>query len=510
MTRHAKPTTLPHQQAASLLPSAAEIRLGLVVGNNTGSGQRPPLRFAERDAKKVADVLRQLGHFDPNLLLLLQAGGLSGVRDSLARLTDAISKFKARQPSSRATLLFYYSGHSDGEALELGTDRLAFSELRAALQATGADVRIGIIDSCRSGSIISGSDANQSDIQVKGGKPGPGFDVSLLGMPALYGEVFLSSSRADELSLESRELGGSFFTHHLVSGLRGAADVDGDSQVSLEELYRHTADRTSSAAANTLYGSQTPAYDYRLVGHGDLMLSDLRQGTHYVYVPGGFDRVLILEAEAELVAAESQVTTGQLIALPPGKYTLRGQRDGRWFRSSAEVQSDLSHFARTLDFVPEDKPESPDSPSLGEMARDFRPGNTFAEPLPKSNPYFCEGTEGNWKACRDGGCHVCAEMVEGFPHYFRNHPNCIPSLTCKGRYFSCSANCPPPTAEDSCDPEPNGWEGCYYGCAVCVPEIAEYPRYFENHPNCIPMPGRCKAAPTRCGAACPAPGPEDR
>ena len=36
--------------------------------------------------------------------------------------------------------------------------------------------------------------------------------------------VLLTSSGADELSQESRALAGSVFTHHLVSGLRGAAD----------------------------------------------------------------------------------------------------------------------------------------------------------------------------------------------------------------------------------------------------------------------------------------------
>jgi hypothetical protein len=41
----------------------------------------------------------------------------------------------------------------------------------------------------------------------------------------------------------------------------------------------------------------------------------------------------------------------------------------------------------------------------------------------------------------------------------------------------------------------------------------KYPRYFVNHPNCIPMPGRCNKTRHkigRCGAACPPPGEADR
>ena len=52
---------------------------------------------------------------------------------------------------------------------------------------------------------------------------------------ASTGEALLTSSAADENALESKEIRGSFFSHHLVSGLRGAADSSGDGQVTLAE-----------------------------------------------------------------------------------------------------------------------------------------------------------------------------------------------------------------------------------------------------------------------------------
>jgi hypothetical protein len=486
-------------ERAVLQASATEHRVAVILGNDVGSGERPSLRFAEQDALKVARVLGEIAGFRAEHVHVLRAGGLSAVREKLEairRLADAV---KARHASSRVLLFFYFSGHSDGEALELGKERLPFSELRQLLRDTRADVRLGIIDACKSGAVIG----------IKGGKPGPGFDITLLGLPALAGEVFLSASRADEVALESREISGSFFTHHLVSGLRGAADADRNYLVTLEELYRHTAARTSSAAAKTLFGGQTPAYDYRLVGHGDLVLSDLRGVRAIVYLPGGFDRVLILRKDSEVAEAEAGISTGQPIAMPPGEYVLRGQRDGIWYRAGARVEANAGDVARPIDFVQETPSPPPESRPLSEIARDFRPGNTFPSPLPKTNPFFCEGTDGNWKGCRNGGCHVCIEMLQGFPNYFRNHPNCNASMTCEGRYFSCSANCPPPSAQDSCDPDPQGWLGCNSGCSVCTLEIAQYPRYFQNHPNCIPMPGRCNDGPGRCGPACPPPGPRD-
>ncbi|HEX6277964.1 MAG TPA: caspase family protein [Polyangiaceae bacterium] len=489
-----------HGVRAELEPSASEHRLALILGSNTGSGERPPLRYAEHDARKMARVLAEVGGVPASDVHLVLAGSLARVRQELDAIRRSAEATKARHAASRVVLLFYFSGHSDGEALELGRERLTFSELRGRLRDTGAGVRLGIIDACRSGAVIG----------VKGGTPGPGFDVTLLGLPALSGEAFLSASRADEVALESREIGGSFFTHHLVSGLRGAADADRNHLVTLEELYRHTAARTSSAAARTLYGDQTPAYDYRLVGHGDLVLSDLRGVRPVVYVPGGFDRVVIFRKDSELAEAETAISTGQNIALPPGEYLLRGQREATWYRASARVSETAGQISRVLDFVQETPAPAPESRPIADITRDFRPGNGFPSALPKTNPYFCEPTEGNWKGCRNGGCTVCAEMVHGFPNYFRNHPNCIPSMTCEGRYFTCSANCPPPTAADSCDPDPQGWLGCNTGCTVCTLEIADYPRYFENHPNCAPMPGRCNEGPGRCSPACPAPGPEDR
>jgi len=474
-----------------------------VVGNNVGSGARPSLHYAEQDAAKVASVLTELCHFAPNDVAVLAGRNLADLRRELDEVKRSIFAFKEHHGSSRVLLAFYFSGHSDGASLELGSDRLPFSDLRESLHATGADVRLAVLDACHSGAAIG----------TKGGKRAEGFDLTALDVPELSGDVILSASRADEMALESREIEGSFFTHHLVSGLRGAADADGNAEVTLEELYRHTASKTSSSAAG-VFGGQTPAYDYRLVGHGDLVLSDLRNTSDYVHMPGGFERVLFVSEPSGRIEVEAGTGLGLIIALPAGPYLLRGERGGKWYRTNIRVGPGAGPI-RTLDFTPEVPAggvasSHVETRELAEIARDFRPGNEFPPGLPKTNPYFCEATEGQWKGCRNGGCFVCDEMVRGFPHYFRNHPNCIVNTTCKGRFFTCSDNCPPPAAADSCDPDPNGWLGCVYGCAVCTLDIALYPHYFQNHPNCIPMPGRCKDKVEHCGAACPAPGPADR
>src|SRR5205823_5089889 len=82
-------------------------------------------------------------------------------------------------------------------------------------------------------------------VGVKGGTPGPSFQIRLDDDDlASTGYVFLTSSAGDELALESPEIHGSFFTHHLISGMLGQADVSGDHRVSLAEAYEYAYART--------------------------------------------------------------------------------------------------------------------------------------------------------------------------------------------------------------------------------------------------------------------------
>lgn len=72
-----------------------------------------------------------------------------------------------------------------------------------------------------------------------------------------------SPSSADEAAQESDRIGGSFFTHALVSGMRGAADASGDGKITLTEAYRFAFEETLQRTAQTQFGSQHPAYEIR-------------------------------------------------------------------------------------------------------------------------------------------------------------------------------------------------------------------------------------------------------
>jgi hypothetical protein len=185
---------------AAAAPCLAETRrVAVVVGNNVGSGMRPALRFAEEDAGKMAEVLGELGGIAPADLFLLRGRSLADVQEAMRAVDIRVASWHR---TAQTVVVFYFSGHSDGQSLELGRERLPFAELRGWLQDTGADVRVAFVDSCRSGGLLA----------LKGGAQGPFFDIHFADNLESTGEVLITSSAADESALESLELRGSFFS----------------------------------------------------------------------------------------------------------------------------------------------------------------------------------------------------------------------------------------------------------------------------------------------------------
>ncbi|MBX5484013.1 MAG: caspase family protein [Myxococcaceae bacterium] len=314
--------TVPVALAVVLLvagtASADVRRFAVVVGNNHGAAKRAVLRYAEADADKVARALREVGGVKPSDLFVLKAGSADQLERTLERARRAIRQAELL-PSTKTLLLFYFSGHGDGEALELGKDRVTYGHLRALLSGTGAIARVAIIDACQSGSAIL----------QKGGVPAEPFTLQVADRLAVSGEVFITSTAANEAALESSELRGSVFTSHLVSGLRGAADASGDHEVTLSELYRYAYDRTVATTALTPSGAQHPTWRFDIAGQGEIVLASLRHVPSRLEVPKDADRVVITDVRQDEVVAEVTPGAARSIALLPGRYAVRSVRHGR-------------------------------------------------------------------------------------------------------------------------------------------------------------------------------------
>lgn len=302
----------------STLASAETRRLAIVVGNNAGTGELPPLRYAENDAGKMARVLVELGDVNPDDVMLLQGQKVQSVERAIGEARDRVAFFK-RSPDVRTVVFFYFSGHSDGEAIELGGEKLPYARLKALLSGTGADVRLVVVDACRSG----------AGLREKGGKPSDAFTIRLSDTLQATGEAFITSSAADESALESSEVMGSYFTHNFISGLRGAADASGDKLVTLAEAYKYAYDRTVSSTAMLAVGAQHPNYDFRLSGQGELVLSTLLKPSSLLVLPEA-DRALISDLARDQVVVEV-VGGAKEVALAPGQYGLRVFKGGQGF-----------------------------------------------------------------------------------------------------------------------------------------------------------------------------------
>ena len=349
--------------ASTALGHAGTKRVAIVVGNNVGNEDQVPLHFAEADATKFAGVLTELGGVAPDDLFLLEGKNLGALTDAFARVQRRIKSFRA-DPSNRIIVMFYFSGHSDGEALELGRDRLAYAELRRWLAAAGADVRVALVDSCKSGALLA----------AKGGHPGEPFQIRLTDDLASTGEALLTSSAADEVALESREIGGSFFTHHFISGLRGAADTSGDGIVTLSEAYQYAYEHTIKTTGETIIGPQHPAYDYRLSGQGELVLAELGRRTAALDLPKGFDRVLVVDAVRAQVVAEVASDAHGAIAVRPGTYEIRAWRRGAISKATVHV---AASERRAVDPSELTASTAPSTTSKGGLAVPMPPPSLF-------------------------------------------------------------------------------------------------------------------------------------
>jgi hypothetical protein len=307
----------------SLLPSPARAadgalrRFAVVAGASLGGAGRTPLRYAASDARDVSRVLRRLGGVAMDDLVLLEEPDAERIRGALAGV--AAEAERARQAGRRVEVFVYYSGHSDEDGLLLGASRLPYAELRRELDQVPADVRVAILDSCASGAFT----------RAKGGVHRPPFLLDEASR--VRGHAFLTSSAAHEAAQESDRLKASFFTHALLTGLRGAADSTGDRVVTLNEAYQFAFRETLAGTETTQAGPQHATYDIGLVGSGDVVMTDLRVADALLVLPDTLDgRVFVRNGAGQLVAELRKARGTRIdLALEEGRYEVRVQREQR-------------------------------------------------------------------------------------------------------------------------------------------------------------------------------------
>jgi hypothetical protein len=240
---------------------------------------------------------------------------LDGLDLLTRRVTEAARL--AGPNAARTEVVVYYSGHADEKGLLLGEDRYSYRSLRDRLDQIPADVRIAVLDACASGAFT----------RIKGGRARPPFLVDQSAN--MRGHAFLTSSAANEVAQESDRIRASYFTHYLVSGLRGAADLSGDGRITLHEAYQFAFSETLGRTVDSKGGVQHPSYDINMSGTGDVVMTDVRQLSATLVLGEDMDGRFFVRNAAQELIVEVYKPAGRIVSLgvEPGAYEVRVERE---------------------------------------------------------------------------------------------------------------------------------------------------------------------------------------
>ena len=294
-------------------------RIAVVVGNNVGLEDDEPLKYAENEALEIYRLLLEIGGVNPSFAYLLTGRDSQEVVAILHEVEQRVSELEGE---GEVLLIFYYSGHASTEALHLNNTELGIDELVSNIRKTGANTTITFVDSCKSGAIL----------RVKGGVAvQPPFEISVTSQKSVSGHVVITSSGPSEVSMEAEELRGSFFSHYLISGMRGDADQNSDGRIDLNEVYSYTYNNTVAKTMESRVGTQHPGFDYDIEGTGNIVMTwPAKSEATLSFGPGLEGSYLIVTKYNRAIVAEVSLseTEQKDIALPAQSYVVKKRVKG--------------------------------------------------------------------------------------------------------------------------------------------------------------------------------------
>jgi hypothetical protein len=294
-------------------------RFLVTAGANSGGANRVPLQYAVTDAESFSNIMVEMGGVRTEDRIVLRQPDWNALNQALTTLEGRISRMP--QGEKRAEVIFYYSGHADERGLLMGNDHVSYADLRARIGAIPAAVRITILDACASGAIT----------RLKGGELRPAFLID--DSTEMEGYAFLTSSSPNEAAQESDAIGASYFTHFLVSGLRGAADTSGEGKVSLTEAYQFAFDETLARTTESQAGAQHPSYDINLSGTGDVVMTDVRETSAGLVLGKELRGRFFIRDDDDHLVAELYKPKGRIVTITSAVILSCGFHEWSWLGS---------------------------------------------------------------------------------------------------------------------------------------------------------------------------------
>jgi WD40 repeat protein len=256
-------------------------QLNLITVGISAYGQLPKeyqLKVAANDAERVKTAIST---YSQGVFTNIVASDLTDGRATKAQILGTLDKLKSAKPED--SVILFLSGHgltddSDwyflpGDATAEDSDSwISATEIRTALEKSGAQRVFVIIDACYSGGTVENFYAVSSFQKrfLTNGLRSSGIQV-------------LTATRRDQLAPESAELGAGFLTYLVDQALKGQGDVDPkDGWISSQEVAKFTAQalpelflkqrEKNPKAFRSVYGADVQEPDVYTVG-ADLLIA---------------------------------------------------------------------------------------------------------------------------------------------------------------------------------------------------------------------------------------------
>jgi formylglycine-generating enzyme required for sulfatase activity len=284
------------------------------------------------DAEEFAETLRDLARFDGVQILLNEGEGK--IRRSIAHF------FADRKRDD--LLLLYFSGHgvrneqgelflaaNDTEMSILDASGIPSEFVTDAMNNSRSQRQVLILDCCNSGAFAQGT------------KSASGLGKSM-GMATAFegsgfGRVVLTATDATQYAWEGEKVTGdmqdSLFTHFLIEGLKGEADLNDDGCIDVDELFDYAYDKVVRTTPK-----QTPGkWSYKQ--QGDIILRENLKPDEVKATPLPQD---VLELLSHPNSSVRKAGIRDLIILMQGKHPGLARAAEERLREIAETDDSLT------------------------------------------------------------------------------------------------------------------------------------------------------------------------
>ena len=272
----------PRVEAAAAPPppkGAQHERWAVVIGvGQYESVAIPRLRYMVADAEAIYDTLVGPAGFKKEHVLLLT--DRAERKPTVRNIRWALGTFLSRSAKKDDTVLIFFAGHgapevdprgverdglakylipSDADPDDLYSSALPMDELQTIFGRIEAERVVAFLDACYSGA------AGGRTFAAKKTRAGSVDDLFLERLTRSKGRAIVTASRTNEVSIELPDLGHGIFTYYLIEGLKGAADLNRDGIVSLQELYEYVEQQVTQKS-RAIGGNQHPVMKGELEG----------------------------------------------------------------------------------------------------------------------------------------------------------------------------------------------------------------------------------------------------